>query len=574
MPATHPDEGISTSQPLSEGTPIDPKDSRSNIQLIDRGLPSTLVTDESGANTNYQKCMRLEEIDDEQPYTKEEPQPTEHHSPEPSKEMSPFLHISLEPSLEASWKPKKAVVEEYVEENDDHKTQTKKAMNNTMELIEKINKSRFNECTNLLKSLNKVSETLKDDSTLKAPCRPWKKPTPLHLATSSLPQAAEGYIQNSARLTKISNSLRDFNLQSLQTRITNLENTQVTMQSDITSIKTDTSTMKEMMTEMFNAFKEFSSSTPSGSTCILTVTPLEATATVGERRILKDKSLFGKNLPFTLRGSHNKWPLGKKNLRPTTKIVPEAKIIGSRLQLNDPILEVPTPQQPETTKEVFLDLNALLLINYEINRLMYQLTNEESSRLHEKQEQIEKVAKEARLIELSKLALIKVGKEVASKAGVDPKALCSSKGGKELLKQQDAEYKVLQREHLEKLKKKRFDQCVWTMIEEIDVTRTQVCDFDVSECDELSDIILQKENKVVSELMKSLSKKYERLKEIPWKIRTPENQRFCVMMRKMIDECPGKDKLQSKRIRLEALGYSIDYVRNTKVSVTSIDNCS
>ncbi|GJY97748.1 hypothetical protein Tco_0514658 [Tanacetum coccineum] len=505
MPATHPDEGISTSQPLSEGTPIDPKDSRSNIQLIDRGLPSTLTSSKVEPDTeppllqtfgDYQALLEDseddlkdlsdeemyeagEEIDDEQPYTKEEPQPTEHHSPEPSKEMSPFLHISLEPSLEASWKPKKAVVEEYVEENDDHKTQTKKAMNNTIELIEKINKSRFNECTNLLKSLNKVSETLKDDSALKAPCRPWKKPTPLYLATSScasiseslkedpefnqrLLKAAEGYIQNSARLTKISNSLRDFNLQSLQTRITNLENTQVTMQSDITSIKTDTSTMKEMMTEMFNAFKEFSSSTPSGSTCILTVTPLEATATVVEGRILKDKSLFGKNLPFTLRGSHNKWPLGKKNLRPTTKIVPEAKIIGSRLQLNDPILEVPTPQQPETTKEVFLDLNALLLINYEINRLMYQLTNEEIQAYLEKQEQIEKVAKEARLIELSKLALIKVGKEVASKAGVDPKALCSSKGGKELLKQQDAEYKVLQREHLEKLKKKRFDQCVWS----------------------------------------------------------------------------------------------------------------
>ncbi|GKA69399.1 hypothetical protein Tco_0775463 [Tanacetum coccineum] len=30
---------------------------------------------------------------------------------------------------------------------------------------------------------------------------------------------------------------------------------------------------------------------------------------------------------------------------------------------------------------------------------------------------------------------------------------------------------------------------------------------------------------------------------------TPENQRFCVRMRKMISECPDKDKLQSKRVK-------------------------
>ncbi|GJY54702.1 hypothetical protein Tco_0446366 [Tanacetum coccineum] len=421
LPSTSPKDGIHQCKYLLEGKPIDPQDTEGNLHPIVKGFPAT-NPDEGFSSFFYAR-----------------------HSKD---------NWAKHEEVATSYADLRAVVEEYVEENDDHKTQTKKAMNNTIELIEKINKSRFNECTNLLKSLNKVSETLKDDSALKAPCRPWKKPTPLYLATSScasiseslkedpefnqrLLKAAEGYIQNSARLTKISNSLRDFNLQSLQTRITNFENTQVTMQSDITSIKTDTSTMKEMMTEMFNAFKEFSSSTPSGSTCILTVTPLEATATVVEGRILKDKDTH--DSPCNL---------------------------------------------VKATKEVFLDLNALLLINYEINRVMYQLTNEEIQAYLEKQEQIEKVAKEARLFELSKHALIKVGEEVASEAGVDPKALCSSKGGKELLKQQDAEYKVLQREHLEKLKKKRFDQ------------NFMFGDSDVSECDELSDIILKKENKV------------------------------------------------------------------------------
>ncbi|GJX95263.1 hypothetical protein Tco_0349849 [Tanacetum coccineum] len=415
LPATHPDEGISTSQPLSEGTPIDTKDSGSNIQLTDRGLPSTLVIVQSGADTNYQDLSDEEiyeageEIDDEQPYTKEEPQPTQHHSPEPSKEKSPFLHISPEPSLEASKKPKKskkkrhsednwvkheevaasyadlrAVVEEYVEENDDHRTQTKKAMNNTMELIEKINKSRFNECTNLLKSLNKVSETLKDDSTLKAPCRPWKKPTPLHLATSpvslrknsNFPEFMTQLNAFQTSINSLSSYLRDFNLQSIQTRITNLENTQVIMQSDITSIKTDTSAMKEMMTEMFNAFKGFSSSTPSG---IPTLQQPES------QSYITPKDNKGKDIARDTDDS-------------------PCKLV-------------------KATREVCLDPNALLLINYEINRVMYQLTNEEIQAYLEKHEQMEKVAKEARLIELSKPTLIKVVEEVANEAGVDPKVL-------------------------------------------------------------------------------------------------------------------------------------------------------
>ncbi|GJU94922.1 hypothetical protein Tco_1319678 [Tanacetum coccineum] len=54
LPATNPNEGIRTSHLLPEGTLIDPKDSGRNIQLTDRGLPSTTVTDHLGANTKYQ----------------------------------------------------------------------------------------------------------------------------------------------------------------------------------------------------------------------------------------------------------------------------------------------------------------------------------------------------------------------------------------------------------------------------------------------------------------------------------------------------------------------------------------
>ncbi|GKA71430.1 hypothetical protein Tco_0777569 [Tanacetum coccineum] len=41
-------------------------------------------------------------------------------------------------------------------------------------------------------------------------------------------------------------------------------------------------------------------------------------------------------------------------------------------------------------------------------------------------------------------------------------------------------------------------------------------------------------------------------------INTPENQGFCAVMRSMIESHPDKEKLKSKRVKLEAIGYSLN----------------
>ncbi|GJT33859.1 hypothetical protein Tco_0924278 [Tanacetum coccineum] len=41
-------------------------------------------------------------------------------------------------------------------------------------------------------------------------------------------------------------------------------------------------------------------------------------------------------------------------------------------------------------------------------------------------------------------------------------------------------------------------------------------------------------------------------------INTHENQRLCVVMRSMIDSHPDKEKLKSKRVKLKAIGYSLN----------------
>ncbi|GKF78177.1 hypothetical protein Tco_0230647 [Tanacetum coccineum] len=58
---------------------------------------------------------------------------------------------------------------------------------------------------------------------------------------------------------------------------------------------------------------------------------------------------------------------------------------------------------------------------------------------------------------LSKPELIRVVHEEEAKASVDPKILASAKGGQEFRKIQDAEIKVLNREHSEKNKESKGD---------------------------------------------------------------------------------------------------------------------
>ncbi|GJV29422.1 hypothetical protein Tco_1385870 [Tanacetum coccineum] len=209
--------------------------------------------------------------------------------------------------------------------------------------------------------------------------------------------------------------------------------------------KTDASDSASSCSETFNPFENYmsiterklifkgiSSSTPSGSATIPTVTQPEVNETVGGE--------------FT-----------------ETRV----EIIGSlsRLQLTDTILEIliPQPESPQATpkpdrgKGIARDTDesppklvkastkvrpypdTLLLVPYEIHGKMYQLTEKEIQARLDKEEKLEKAAREAML---SKPKLIKVVHEEATKAGVDPKVLSSKKGGEEFLKSQSAKIKV------------------------------------------------------------------------------------------------------------------------------------
>ncbi|GJX52162.1 hypothetical protein Tco_0280531 [Tanacetum coccineum] len=133
-------------------------------------------------------------------------------------------------------------------------------------------------------------------------------------------------------------------------------------------------------------------------------------------------------------------------INPITKHPPEIKMIGSssRLQLTDTILEiqVPQPKSPQATLKPDRGKGKVTDADESPPKLAHL----------DKEEKLEKAVREARL---RKPELINVVHEEATKVGVDPKALSSVKGGQEFIKIQDVKFKVLNREHSEKIKKSR-----------------------------------------------------------------------------------------------------------------------
>ncbi|GKC82338.1 hypothetical protein Tco_1138055 [Tanacetum coccineum] len=299
---------------------------------------------------------------------------------------------------------------------------------------------------------------------------------------------------------------------------------------------------------------------------------------------------------------HVSEPIPITIIRPITKPTLELEIIGSssRLQLTDTILEVQIPQ-PETQHtnpkpNRGKDPDTLVLVPYEVNGKMFQLNNEEIQAHLDKEEKLEKATREARL---SKSELIK-----------------------EFIKKQKAELNVLNKERLKKLekakvlKKKRIDQYKWTISSRLKPETTT--DIHIHPNTKPVVITVYRGNDQRNfEVHNSFrfGKKYDRLKVIPGEIRitsslpaldkllsksqaekgrfksyvfgdeafqrmsdihkvdvdtlltylvmasnvnTPANQRFCMVLRSLIDNHPDKEKLKSKRVKLEAVGYSLN----------------
>nr|GEV80193.1 hypothetical protein [Tanacetum cinerariifolium] len=158
---------------------------------------------------------------------------------------------------------------------------------------------------------------------------------------------------------------------------------------------------------------------------------------------------------------------------------------------------------------------------------------------------------EARLNDISKTKVIKVVREEAKKLGIHPKEAITTKAGELFKKAQDVKHKDFKRQHTEKvrksleLRKHKYDSYMWTVSSRLKpkpitnikihlktkpvvVTVYRGIDgrnfdvhklflfgtFGISKLDELREIIPKKKNTMVKDLMNSLIRMYERLRQI------------------------------------------------------------
>nr|GEZ30365.1 hypothetical protein [Tanacetum cinerariifolium]GEZ33420.1 hypothetical protein [Tanacetum cinerariifolium] len=142
----------------------------------------------------------------------------------------------------------------------------------------------------------------------------------------------------------------------------------------------------------------------------------------------------------------------------------------------------------------------------------------------DKEEQIKKAKEKARLNAISKIEVIKGVREEAKKLGIYLKMIISTKASDLFMKAQDAKHKVLKRQYTKEihLKTKPVVIAVYrgTDGRNFDVHKPFLFGaFGIFELDELREIIPKKKNTVVKDLMNSLSQRYERLRQIPGKLR-------------------------------------------------------
>ncbi|GJR18010.1 hypothetical protein Tco_0966537 [Tanacetum coccineum] len=386
----------------------------------------------------------------------------------------------------------KASIDQYYDENIAHRDQTDKLVEASMSSLDRSSIT----ISDFYKGLNVITQLLKDISNA-------VKDDPA--TNQKLNEATETFARISSNVTKVLSLVKGFDFSTLLSavksfqdravkqeeasiawmksstnmawnlgsRMTGVELSQTALKREISSLMQDTSEIKSMMSKMYAAFQGQPILAPSGS-----VTPTLALTDV------------------------------------------QANVEGENA--NTTTTEEPPSHTEGETEEPRLAIPISLISSIE-------------------------------LVKASSIVLPGPDEpEEAEKIRLDPKATKGAKAGEMFKKAQDAEHAVLKRQHTEKvrksleLRKHKYDSYMWTVssrlkpepITDIKIhpkTKPMVITvyrgtdgrnfevhepflfgaFGIFELDELREIIPNKKNAVVKDLINSLSQRYERLKKIP-----------------------------------------------------------
>nr|GEW17112.1 hypothetical protein [Tanacetum cinerariifolium] len=218
--------------------------------------------------------------------------------------------------------------------------------------------------------------------------------------------------------------------------MTAIELSQVTIKSEVSSLRQYTSDIKSIMTRIYQSFKgQFSAQSRSVSHTTLAIT--KGQQMLGENVTHADTE---EPLSYT-EGEHaamkeeptNAVPI--KTVKPTKIPTPKVQPITTIISISQPEPFVPQREG----KAIVID---------DQPKVQRKLLTEEQIQAHmDKKEKIKKSAKEAKMLEMTKTEVIKVVQKEAKKIRLDPKTIIIAKAGEKFKKVQDAEHQVLKREH-------------------------------------------------------------------------------------------------------------------------------
>ncbi|GJY85484.1 hypothetical protein Tco_0499510 [Tanacetum coccineum] len=566
------DEGTHKSQPLLEGTTTDPKDSGGNVQSTDKGSPSMdsneglakttpcpkgplrdkdsegnkppadiepinpTVVDPSRTGAEYQvdetqsTRLRYQTLTENKGKTSSEVEP----DPETLQlttlaDIQAYL-LSEDELAQESDEDEVFVVGDDMEEDtqadeEEHQspspnkdkpepshspeTQTDKLVQATIDSLDKTATDKVN----LRNALNGVTDTLKavqdavkDDPTL----------------NKKVIEATEAYTKNLSALTELLSLSSNSLAWNLGPRMTAAECYQAAIISSISSLRHDTSEIKSIMTEIYQAFK--------GENDAQADTNEPPSHTEGEHVSMEDdKGEEEPTIEVTLIESSSKPPLTDPNLE-----IPVSQIEGKAIATDD---------QPKHTKEQ---------IKAHMN----------------KEEQIKKAAKEAKKFKMTKIELIEVVQEEAEKIGLDPKTIICAKAnfgvteldelGLIIQKKKNIIVKDLMTslgKRYERLKKIPEELRIQSALP------SHVPEQAPSESSGRKRKHMELEPKIKVpglECNRSLPEGVPFVNNMV--IEEPEYEIFftdvfSLKLRKLIAEHPDQEKLKSKRVKLKALGY-------------------
>ncbi|GJY11461.1 hypothetical protein Tco_0379646, partial [Tanacetum coccineum] len=247
LPFTSPDEGIRKSQPLPEGPTIDPKDSGGNVQPADTRLPSMFPNKGTAKTTSYPEGP-LGDKDLE--------------GNKPPADMEPINLSVVGPSKTGA---------EYQESDEEEVFAVGEDMDKDNQDTDSSSPDILKKYDNILPLNERQLEAVKDNPTL----------------NKKVIEATESYTKNSTNLTELFTLVKSFDFNSLMSaveslkattlsqdkhlgewaksstyrawnlglRLTAIKHSQATIRSEVSSFKSDTSKIKPMMTEIYNAFK-------------------------------------------------------------------------------------------------------------------------------------------------------------------------------------------------------------------------------------------------------------------------------------------------------------------------------